>query len=35
MGADIMNCMSLVPVKGAVFEELPPPDNLMTARVRL
>jgi nitrogen fixation protein NifB len=35
LGADIMNCMALVPVKGAVFEELPPPDNLMTARVRL
>ena len=35
LGADIMNCMPLVPVKGAVFEELPPPDNLTTARVRL
>ena len=35
MGADIMNCMPLVPVKGAVFEELPPPDTLTTARVRL
>jgi nitrogen fixation protein NifB len=35
LGADIMNCMPLVPVKGAVFEELPPPDDLMTARVRL
>lgn len=35
MGADIMNCMPLVPVKGALFEELPPPDNLTTARVRL
>jgi nitrogen fixation protein NifB len=33
LGADLMNCM--VPVKGAVFEELAPPDNLMTARVRL
>ena len=35
MGADIMNCMPLVPVKGAAFEELPPPDGLTTARVRL
>jgi nitrogen fixation protein NifB len=35
LGADIMNCMALVPVKGAVFEELAPPDNLTTARVRL
>jgi nitrogen fixation protein NifB len=35
LGADLMNCMALVPVKGAVFEEVPPPDNLMTARVRL
>jgi nitrogen fixation protein NifB len=30
-----MNCMPLVPVKGAVFEDVPPPDNLTTARVRL
>jgi len=35
LGADIMNCMALVPVKGAAFEELAPPDNLTTARVRL
>ena len=35
LGADLMNCMAMVPVKGAVFEELAPPDNLMTARVRL
>ena len=35
MGADIMNCMPLVPVKGAAFEELPEPDNLTMARVRL
>jgi nitrogen fixation protein NifB len=35
MGADIMNCMPLVPVKGAAFEELPEPDNLTTSRVRL
>ena len=35
MGADIMNCMPMVPVKGAAFEELPEPDSLTTARVRL
>lgn len=35
MGVDIMNCMPLVPVAGAVFEELPAPDGAMTARVRL
>jgi nitrogen fixation protein NifB len=35
MGADIMNCMPLVPVKGAAFEDLPQPDSLTTARVRL
>ncbi len=35
MGADIMNCMALVPVKGAVFEDLPAPDGLMTSRTRL
>lgn len=35
LGADIMNCMALVPVKGAVFEDLPAPDGLMTSRARL
>jgi len=35
MGVDIMNCMALMPVKGAVFEDLPAPDTLMTSRVRL
>jgi nitrogen fixation protein NifB len=35
LGADIMNCMALVPVQGAEFEHLPPPDNLTMARVRL
>jgi nitrogen fixation protein NifB len=35
MGVDIMNCMPLMPVAGAVFEDLPAPDNTMTARVRL
>ncbi len=34
-GADIMNLMPLVPVKGAVFEELAPPDTMTTARLRL
>ena len=35
MGADIMNLMPLMPVAGAVFENVPPPDTLMTARLRL
>ena len=35
LGADIMNLMPLVPVKGAAFEELPPPDTMTTARLRL
>ena len=35
LGADIMNLMPLVPVKGAVFEDVPPPDTLTTARLRL
>ena len=35
MGVDIMNCMPLVPVAGAVFEDLPAPDAAMVARVRL
>jgi len=35
LGADIMNLMPLVPVKGAVFEDVPPPTTLTTARLRL
>jgi nitrogen fixation protein NifB len=35
MGVDIMNCMPLMPVSGAMFEHLPAPDGAMTARVRL
>jgi nitrogen fixation protein NifB len=35
LGADIMNLMPLVPAKGAVFQELPPPDTMTTARLRL
>jgi len=35
LGADIMNLMPMVPVKGAVFENVPPPDTLTTARLRL
>ncbi|MGO8697251.1 MAG: nitrogenase cofactor biosynthesis protein NifB [Limisphaerales bacterium] len=35
LGADIMNLMPLVPVKGAVFEDVPPPDAMTTARLRL
>lgn len=34
MGVDIMNCMPLVPVAGAEFEDIPAPDSTMTARVR-
>ena len=35
LGADIMNLMALVPVKGAAFQDLPPPDTMTTARLRL
>ena len=35
LGADIMNLMPLVPVKGAVFEDVPPPDTMTVARLRL
>jgi nitrogen fixation protein NifB len=35
LGADLMNVMAFLPVKGAVFEDLAPPDNLEMARVRL
>jgi len=35
LGADIMNLMPLVPVKGAAFQDVPPPDTMMTARLRL
>jgi nitrogen fixation protein NifB len=35
LGADIMNLMPLVPVKGAAFENVPPPDTMTTARLRL
>jgi nitrogen fixation protein NifB len=35
LGAAIQNCMPLVPVAGAEFEEIPAPDGKMTARVRL
>ncbi len=35
LGADIQNCMPLVPVAGAEFEDVPAPDGKMTARVRL
>jgi len=35
LGADLMNCMALVPVKGAEFENMAPPDTLTMARVRL
>jgi nitrogen fixation protein NifB len=35
MGVDLMNCMAFLPVAGAAFEELPPPDSLMVARARM
>jgi nitrogen fixation protein NifB len=35
LGADLMNVMAFLPVKGAAFEDLAPPDNLEMARVRL
>jgi nitrogen fixation protein NifB len=35
LGADIMNCMPLVPVAGSAFEDLCAPDGIMTARTRL
>jgi len=35
LGADIMNLMPLVPVRGAVFEDVPPPDTMTVARLRL
>jgi len=35
LGADVMNCMPLVPVQGSGFEDVPAPDGMMTARVRL
>jgi nitrogen fixation protein NifB len=34
-GADIMNVMPLVPVAGSAFEQVPPPDAMMAARLRL
>lgn len=35
MGVDIMNCMALVPVQGAAFEDLPAPDSTTVTRTRL
>jgi len=35
LGADIMNVMAFMPVAGAVFEELAPPDSLQLSRARL
>ena len=34
LGADIMNCVPMVPVQGSGFAELPEPDNRTAARVR-
>jgi len=35
LGADIMNVMGLLPVAGAAFEDLAPPDSMAMARARL
>lgn len=35
LGADIMNLMPMVAAKGAEFEDLPPPDTVTVARLRL
>ncbi|MDR3708275.1 MAG: radical SAM protein [Capsulimonadaceae bacterium] len=35
MGADLMNCLGLIPVEGTPFGELTEPDGGMVARVRL
>jgi nitrogen fixation protein NifB len=35
LGADIMNVMPLVRVDGAAFEDIDPPDALMTTRLRM
>ena len=35
MGVDIMNCMAFLPVQGAEFENLPPPDPAFVAGTRM
>lgn len=35
LGADLMNVMAFLPVAGAAFEELAPPDSLQLSRARL
>lgn len=35
MGVDIMNCMPMLPIKGALFQSLPEPDTAMMTRARL
>ena len=35
LGADVMNVMAFMPVSGAAFEDIAPPDSLMLARARL
>ena len=35
MGVDIMNCMAFLPVAGAEFENLPPPDPAFVAGTRM
>ena len=35
MGVDLMNCMAFLPVEGAEFENLPPPDPAFVAGTRM
>jgi nitrogen fixation protein NifB len=35
LGVDIMNCMAFLPVAGAEFENIAPPDNMLVASTRL
>lgn len=35
LGVDIMNCMAFLPVAGAEFEAIPPPDTALVAGTRL
>lgn len=35
LGVDIMNCMAFLPVQGAEFENIPPPDLALVAGTRL
>ncbi|MDX2187479.1 MAG: radical SAM protein [Opitutaceae bacterium] len=35
LGVDLMNCMAFLPVAGAEFEDIPPPDGALVAGTRL